>query len=104
LPKSRPGAPRFFLNSRGPDFEIAENFDPRALRPAESMRAPRKGTGPSSGLDNTSRRRAPPSNQEYQLTAAMQPSKEDFTALLNESFKVDALAEGAVIKGTIVAI
>jgi ribosomal protein S1 len=34
----------------------------------------------------------------------MQPSKEDFTALLNESFKVDTLAEGAVIKGTIVAI
>src|SRR3981081_150430 len=32
------------------------------------------------------------------------PSKEDFTALLNESFKGDALAEGAVIKGTIVAI
>src|SRR5689334_19634047 len=32
------------------------------------------------------------------------PSKEDFASLLNESFKVDALAEGAVIKGTIVAI
>ena len=37
------------------------------------------------------------------MTVAM-PSKEDFTALLNESFKVDALAEGAVVKGTIVAI
>jgi small subunit ribosomal protein S1 len=37
------------------------------------------------------------------LTVAM-PSKEDFAALLNESFKVDSLAEGAVIKGTIVAI
>src|SRR5256884_472212 len=32
------------------------------------------------------------------------PAKEDFAALLNQSFKVDALAEGAVIKGTIVAI
>ena len=37
------------------------------------------------------------------MTVAM-PSKEDFAALLNESFKVDSLAEGAVIKGTIVAI
>ena len=37
------------------------------------------------------------------MTVAM-PSKEDFAALLNESFKVDSLAEGAVIKGTVVAI
>ena len=33
-----------------------------------------------------------------------QPSREDFTALLNETFKADELMEGAVIKGTVVAI
>jgi len=32
------------------------------------------------------------------------PSREDFTALLNESFKADEFMEGAVVKGTIVAI
>ncbi|MEJ0096751.1 MAG: 30S ribosomal protein S1 [Bauldia sp.] len=32
------------------------------------------------------------------------PTREDFTALLNESFKADALMEGGVIKGTVVAI
>jgi small subunit ribosomal protein S1 len=32
------------------------------------------------------------------------PTKEDFTALLNESFKAGDLMEGAVIKGTVVAI
>ncbi len=32
------------------------------------------------------------------------PSREDFAALLNESFKADQLMEGAVIKGTVVAI
>jgi small subunit ribosomal protein S1 len=32
------------------------------------------------------------------------PSKEDFAALLNESFTADSLMEGAVIKGTVVAI
>jgi small subunit ribosomal protein S1 len=37
------------------------------------------------------------------MTAA-QPSREDFTALLNETFKADELMEGAVIKGTVVAI
>ncbi|MEO8669269.1 MAG: S1 RNA-binding domain-containing protein, partial [Bauldia sp.] len=37
--------------------------------------------------------------------ATAQPSlKEDFAALLDESFKTDALMEGAVVKGTIVAI
>ena len=34
--------------------------------------------------------------------ATAQPSlKEDFAALLDESFKSDALMEGAVVKGTI---
>ena len=33
-----------------------------------------------------------------------QPTREDFAALLDESFKADALAEGAVIKGKVVAI
>ena len=37
------------------------------------------------------------------MTAA-NPSREDFAALLNESFKADQLMEGAVIKGTVVAI
>jgi small subunit ribosomal protein S1 len=32
------------------------------------------------------------------------PTKEDFAALLNESFTADSLMEGAVIKGTVVAI
>ena len=32
------------------------------------------------------------------------PTREDFTALLNESFKADSLMEGGVIKGIIVAI
>ncbi len=32
------------------------------------------------------------------------PTKEDFAALLDESFKSDELMEGAVIKGTVVAI
>jgi small subunit ribosomal protein S1 len=32
------------------------------------------------------------------------PTREDFTALLNESFTADAVMEGAVVKGTIVAI
>ncbi len=32
------------------------------------------------------------------------PSREDFAALLNESFKADALVEGSVVKGTVVAI
>jgi len=32
------------------------------------------------------------------------PSREDFTALLNESFTADSLMEGSVIKGTVVAI
>ncbi|MCC6983071.1 MAG: 30S ribosomal protein S1 [Bauldia sp.] len=32
------------------------------------------------------------------------PTREDFAALLDESFKADALAEGAVIKGKVVAI
>src|SRR4051812_19376739 len=32
------------------------------------------------------------------------PSREDFTALLNESFKADQLMEGSVIKGTVVGI
>src|SRR4026209_868474 len=37
--------------------------------------------------------------------ATAQPTlKEDFAALLDESFKSDALMEGAVVKGTIVAI
>jgi len=38
------------------------------------------------------------------MSVAQQPAKEDFTALLNESFKADALMEGSVIKGTVVAI
>jgi small subunit ribosomal protein S1 len=33
-----------------------------------------------------------------------QPTREDFTALLNETFKADEFMEGAVVKGTIVAI
>ena len=37
------------------------------------------------------------------MTAA-NPSREDFAALLNESFKADTLMEGAVIKGTVVGI
>ena len=32
------------------------------------------------------------------------PTREDFTALLDETFKADELMEGAVIKGTVVAI
>jgi small subunit ribosomal protein S1 len=32
------------------------------------------------------------------------PTREDFTALLNESFSADSLMEGSVIKGTVVAI
>ncbi|HEY5081360.1 MAG TPA: 30S ribosomal protein S1 [Bauldia sp.] len=36
--------------------------------------------------------------------AVSSPEREDFTALLNESFKADALMEGGVIKGTVVAI
>ena len=32
------------------------------------------------------------------------PTREDFAALLDESFKSDELMEGAVIKGTVVAI
>ena len=32
------------------------------------------------------------------------PTREDFTALLNESFTADSLMEGSVIKGTVVAI
>ena len=32
------------------------------------------------------------------------PTREDFTALLNETFTADTLAEGSVVKGTIVAI
>ena len=33
-----------------------------------------------------------------------QPLKEDFAALLDESFDADSLMEGAVVKGTVVAI
>ena len=36
--------------------------------------------------------------------ATLTPTREDFTALLNESFKADSLMEGGVIKGTVVAI
>jgi small subunit ribosomal protein S1 len=36
--------------------------------------------------------------------AVSSPEREDFTTLLNESFKADALMEGGVIKGTVVAI
>src|SRR5665213_2929617 len=36
--------------------------------------------------------------------AVSSPEREDFTALLNESFKADTLMEGAVIKGTVVGI
>jgi small subunit ribosomal protein S1 len=36
--------------------------------------------------------------------AIAQPSREDFAALLEESFHSDALMEGAVVKGTVVAI
>ena len=36
--------------------------------------------------------------------AVANPSREDFAALLEESFQTDALVEGAVVKGTIVAI
>jgi len=32
------------------------------------------------------------------------PTREDFAALLNESFKADELVEGSVVKGTVVAI
>ncbi|HZP19378.1 MAG TPA: 30S ribosomal protein S1 [Bauldia sp.] len=38
------------------------------------------------------------------LAQSHQPSREDFTALLNETFKADELMEGAVIKGTVVGI
>src|SRR5689334_1684962 len=38
------------------------------------------------------------------MATAQQATKEDFAALLDESFKSDALMEGAVVKGTIVAI
>jgi len=38
------------------------------------------------------------------MSLAEQPTKEDFAALLNESFQADDLMEGAVVKGTIVAI
>ena len=38
------------------------------------------------------------------VTESATPSREDFTALLNESFTADSLMEGGVIKGTIVAI
>jgi len=38
------------------------------------------------------------------MSVAQQPAKEDFAALLDESFQADALMEGAVIKGTVVAI
>ncbi len=36
--------------------------------------------------------------------SGMTPTREDFTALLNETFKADDLVEGSVIKGTVVAI
>ncbi|MCC6737246.1 MAG: 30S ribosomal protein S1 [Bauldia sp.] len=36
--------------------------------------------------------------------ATQSPSREDFAALLNETFKADDLVEGSVIKGTVVAI
>ena len=36
--------------------------------------------------------------------AVANPTREDFAALLEESFQTDALVEGAVVKGTIVAI
>jgi small subunit ribosomal protein S1 len=36
--------------------------------------------------------------------STLTPTREDFTALLNETFTADTLAEGAVVKGTIVAI
>ena len=36
--------------------------------------------------------------------AVATPSREDFAALLEESFKADALMEGAVVKGKVVAI
>ena len=38
------------------------------------------------------------------MSTAVQPSMEDFGALLEESFKGDSLNEGSVIKGTVVAI
>jgi small subunit ribosomal protein S1 len=38
------------------------------------------------------------------VTESATPSREDFTALLNESFTADSLMEGGVIKGTVVAI
>ena len=41
--------------------------------------------------------------KEHHLSLA-QPQKEDFAALLAESFESDSLMEGAVIKGTVVAI
>jgi small subunit ribosomal protein S1 len=36
--------------------------------------------------------------------STLTPTREDFTALLNETFTADTLAEGSVVKGTIVAI
>jgi small subunit ribosomal protein S1 len=38
------------------------------------------------------------------MSLAHQPSREDFAALLDESFHSDQLAEGSVVKGTVVAI
>src|SRR5262249_40184869 len=51
----------------------------------------------------TINRRRRPAHEECHLTVA-NPSREDFAALLNESFKADTLMEGAVVRGTVVGI
>ncbi len=55
------------------------------------------------GIVNANRRRAPPVNQEFQLNLAS-PTREEFAALLDETFKAEDLMEGSVIKGTVVAV
>src|SRR5215510_9010668 len=52
---------------------------------------------------NSTRRRAA-SGDFMAVTASAQPSREDFAAMLEESFTQGNLHEGSVIKGTIVAI
>lgn len=44
------------------------------------------------------------SETQMEVPSSMNPSREDFAALLEENFENDALMEGSVVKGTVVAI
>ena len=90
-------------------------FHPSSTRRPAPSGSSGTGTRPIRGVPGSggwkrpvhaSRRRSPERAPGDRMSAALQqaPSREDFAALLEESFRTNEISEGSVVKGNVVAI